>query len=277
MELKEGDFEAVFYVLMGRVCKLRAQHKRSGYVDEAMVHESNQLLKDFETWDPNFPPWVLPPGHRSFKSGTGQGMKEHNVDNAHRLIWVAMGWILIQTAHILIHELLITYYRASLAIAPSSAAEKSLQDSITAQINVVSDVKDAVGFYLGNFELSPASTRGVGAHMLMMPLSILLTASTTDGETYAWILTTSSKIAEVFALKQGKMVADFLMMGIKANAAAAANPAAMQVVSDANAGGSSMESPESGSGSGSGSKSEAAGELLPSSNTGPQQVNILIS
>lgn len=86
---------------------------------------------------------------------------------------------------------------------------------MAAQFEISRDVQDAVEYYLVNFSATTATTRSIGAHMLMMPLSILLGASTTSPQMYFWIAKTAERIAEKFALKQGKMVADFLMMGKK--------------------------------------------------------------
>ncbi|KAF1969379.1 hypothetical protein BU23DRAFT_240234 [Bimuria novae-zelandiae CBS 107.79] len=216
--LTEYDFEFVFFSLMSRVCKLRTQQKRTGYVDGAMVAEARATLQGFQDWDPEFPQWILPHGHRSWKKrpGTSPGMQTFGADKAHRFIWVAMSWLLMHSGQILLYELLLVYFRAQEAIAPTPDSHKALQDAITAQTDLARDIQDAVDYHLENMVKSTATTRSIGAHMLMMPLSILLGASSTNVETFKWIAKTASRIAEVFGLKQGKMVADFLMMGIKA-------------------------------------------------------------
>ena len=204
---------------MNRVCHLRSQHKHKGFIDSTMVAEAHATLHHIATWNPKFPPWVLPDGHRSQLKGKNvvPGMLIDGADKVNRFIWVAMSWLFLNIAEILVHELLIVYFRAQIEISPHDPELKtSLQTAMAAQFEISRDVQDAVEYYLVNFSATAATTRGIGAHMLMMPLSILLGASTTSPQMYFWIAKTAERIAEMFALKQGKMVADFLMMGKKA-------------------------------------------------------------
>ena len=219
--LTDEDFEVQFFRFMDRVCRLRHQQKLKGFVDASMVHEAQATLHAIHQWNPKFPSWVLPDGHRSQHKGTNvvPGMLADGADKVHRFIWVAMSWLFIQIAQLLIHETLIVYFRAQHALLPTdTAVEAALNDAIAAQTDVSLDLQDAVDYYLVNFQTTTATSRSIGAHMLMMPLSILLGTSTTTAQTYYWIAKTAGRIADKFALKQGKMVADFLMMGVKAKA-----------------------------------------------------------
>lgn len=212
---KEDDFEVVFFSLLSRVCALRAQHKNAGFVSDAMAEDAKATLQLLDNWHPDFPSWVMPCGHRSFNenaSAPGVAMAS-NVDRAHRFIWVAMSWLLLLTARLLVCEILIVYYRAQQVIAPSSDTDSALRIATTAQIDVAQDTQDAVEYYYETLISTRATTRSIGAHMLMLPLSILLGLSTTGSETLAWIAKMAGRIAEAFALKQGKFVADFLLKG----------------------------------------------------------------
>ena len=217
-KLEEHDFEFIFYNLMSRVCTLRALHKHTGFVSASALSSALDTLQRFRDWDPEWPIWILPPSHRTRRRGTGRppNIQVAAAEESHRFIWVAMSWLLINTAQILLYEILIVYHRAQQALEPTQETDEALRAASTAQVALSQDLADAVDYYLSNFETSTASTRSIGAHMLMMPLSILLGVSTTSGGTYLWIARTASRITDVFALKQGKMVADFLMMGIKA-------------------------------------------------------------
>ncbi|KAL1597044.1 hypothetical protein SLS60_008626 [Paraconiothyrium brasiliense] len=218
-KLKDNDFEIMFYTLLNRVCALRAQQKHAGFVSDAMVKDAKTILQQFDDWHPEFPSWVMPPGHRGFKKdGTAPGVNMAATpggDKAHRFIWVAMSWLIMHTARLLVYDTLVIYYRAQQAIIPSPQTEEALQRATTAQLDLAQDIQDTVEFYLETLITSQATTRSIGAHMLMMPISVLLGLSTTGPETFAWIARTASRIAEVFAMKQGKIIADFLMKGWK--------------------------------------------------------------
>lgn len=212
--LKDDDFEIMFFTLLSRICALRAQHKRAGFVSEAMVEEANATSRQFDDWHPEFPAWVMPPGHRRpRKDGIAPSMVSPGPDKAERFIWVAMSWLLMHTARLLVFDIMIVYYRTQQAIAPSPETEQALQSATTAQIDLAQDIQDAVEYYLENIMTTQATTRSIGAHMLMMPLSVLLGLATTNGATLAWIARLSSRIADRFSMKQGKMMADFLMTG----------------------------------------------------------------
>ncbi|KAJ4293427.1 hypothetical protein N0V90_008710 [Kalmusia sp. IMI 367209] len=215
--LSETDFEVIFFKLINRVCSLRARHKHSGFVDAEMVEEAKSVLEGYQDWDPDYPDWVVPPSQRrEHRKPKGAMMLTKGADKAHRFVWVSMSWLLNQTAQILVYEILIVYYRAQEAIAPNPETSHALQDAMASQLRISEAVREAVEYYLQNFETSQATTRSIGAHMLMMPLSILLGTSTASTDTFMWIAKMASRISDVFALKQGKMVADFLLMGIKA-------------------------------------------------------------
>jgi hypothetical protein len=213
---KGNDFEVVFFAIFSRVCALRAQHKSAGFVSDAMVEEANTIIQLFDDWDPEFPTWVMPEGHRSFKkNSTAPGVNASNADKAHRFIWVAMSWLLILIARLLTYEILIVYHRAQQAIMPSPETESALQAATTAQIDHIEDTKDAVEYYFETLLDSRATTRSIGAHMLMLPLAVLLGLSTTGPETLVWSAKTAGTLADIFSIKQGKQVADFLMKGLR--------------------------------------------------------------
>ncbi|KAJ4346778.1 uncharacterized protein N0V89_010710 [Didymosphaeria variabile] len=218
-KLKDNDFEMVFYTLLNRVCGLRARQKRAGFVSDAMAEDAKATIQQFDDWHPDFPAWVMPPGHRSYKKdGTAPGVNTSSMPSAdkdHRFIWVAMSWLIMHTSRLLVFDILVIYYRAQQAILPSPETKEALQRATTAQIDLAQDIQDTVEYYLDTLISSQASTRSIGAHMLMMPLSVLLGLSTTGPETLVWVARMASRIAEVFALKQGKIIADFLMKGWK--------------------------------------------------------------
>lgn len=206
------DFEVVFFSLLSRVCNLRAQYKNEGFVSKAMAEDANATLQLLDSWHPEFPAWVMPLGHRSFdqnSSAPGVNMAS-NVDKAHRFIWVAMSWLLLLTARLLIYDTQIVYYTARQAISPSLDTDSVLQMATTAQIDVAQDTQDAVEYYLETLLSTRATTCSIGAHMLMLPVSILLGLRTTGPKTVSWIANMSSRIAEAFALKQAQMVANSL-------------------------------------------------------------------
>jgi hypothetical protein len=213
---KGDDFEVVFFAIFTRVCALRAQHKSAGFISDAMVEEAKTILQLFDDWRPDFPTWVMPDGHRSFKQdSTVPGVNTSNADKAHRFIWVAMSWLLILIARLLMYEILIVYHRAQQAIVPSPETDSALQTATTAQIDITQDTQDAVDYYFETLINSRASTRSIGAHMLMLPLAVLLGLSTTGPKSLAWSAKTASTVAEIFSVKQGKQVADFLMRGLR--------------------------------------------------------------
>lgn len=286
-KLGDEDFEVRFYKTMDRVCTLRSLQKQNGFVTASMVTEARAALASFAIWDTEFPSWVLPPGHPSPRKGTGHGADiiTQGADESHRFIWVAMSWLLIQAARILVTEIIIVYLRAQVALEPdpSPSLRASLDESLTSQRAIAQDVQDAVEYYLAAFATTAATTRSIGAHMLMMPLSVLLGASTTQGPTYAWIARTAAKLAEVFALRQGKMVADFLISGVKSETFAlgpSKKPLSYtsSIISDVGdvKGGSglsvetrNLNAGEGGERSGSGSGS-GEGSFLPTPETSPQ-------
>ncbi|KAK3200881.1 hypothetical protein GRF29_213g232367 [Pseudopithomyces chartarum] len=145
--LTEESFEVKFFRFMNRVCHLRSQHKHKGFIDSTMVAEAHATLHHISTWNPKFPPWVLPDGHRSQFKGKNvvPGMLIDGADKVNRFIWVAMSWLFLNIAEILVHELLIVYFRAQIEISPHDPELKtSLQTAMAAQFEISRDVQDAV-------------------------------------------------------------------------------------------------------------------------------------
>ena len=285
-----------FYRAMDRVCRLRSLQKQNGYVTASMVTDARAALDSFATWDTEFPAWVLPAGHPSPRKGTGHGADiiTQGAGESHRFIWVAMSWLLMQSARILVTEILIVYLRAEVALAASSSSsppsdlQASLDECLASQRDIAQDVQDAVEYYLVMFSTTAATTRSIGAHMLMMPLSVLLGASTTQGPTYAWIARTAARLAEVFALKQGKMVADFLISGVKSETFAlgpSKKPLSYTstIIRDAGGGSAQAQTQSSSAGEVGGRSQVGEGSFLPTPETSPQggrgrkKVSILVS
>lgn len=221
--LSPTSFEVVFYTLQQRVCNVRHAFKTAGHATPAIVTEAHSILSAFDAWNPGYPSWILPPTLHRIRTAAPSNYMDHAHagDKPHRFIWIGMSWLLEHIALILVHELLISHYRAQSSQLPlihsappsspsTATAALAAAHHASAQLTLAHDVRAAVDFYLQILETTQASTRSIGAHMLMMPLNILLGASTTGAETLAWIARTAARVGESFACKQGKLMGDYL-------------------------------------------------------------------
>jgi len=215
------DYEVQFYTLMIRVCRLRAKQKERGFVDEDLAKEAKQLLQDFEDWNPKYPPWAVKPADKALEQGTKVAK---DADKAYRIVWHATSWLIQQTGRVLVYEILIAWHRTQNQHFPSSDTEKSLREVMKGQAERGQIVQGGVDYYLSNLKISRATSRGVGAHILMLPLNILSSASSSTGQTFLWIAQTAGRIAEIFSVKQGKMISDVIMMGIRMRSTVATQP-----------------------------------------------------
>lgn len=210
--LTQRDFEPTTYALFVGVCQLRYEHKIRGFIDDVMAEQAQRLFDDFEDWEPSDPDSTWKRGQRPPAEIAAH---TSNQDFTYRVVWLATAWLMQRSSQILLTEMLIEYARERQKRQPSTRNETALENVLAQQRRVCDRVQDSVMYYLDNFAQSTAATRTIGAHILMWPLSVLLTTSTCTAETMNWIMRQSSRIADTFSLRQGRMMADLIQMGVR--------------------------------------------------------------
>lgn len=203
-DIAQRDFHPIFIELLARICRLRADYKILGFVDDRMAKEVQLLMSDVEAWDP---------GERPRAESAALST---NSDETYRVAWQASFWVFQQSARVLVSDLFVEWVRGHHNANPTVLTAAALEKAIEDQLRLCEGLKDSICYYCDNLGSSKAGTRVVGAYSLLYPLSILASLSTTAPETFVWIAEQAEKIAEVFGLRLGKMMAELMWVGIRA-------------------------------------------------------------
>jgi hypothetical protein len=208
-DILERDFEPVFYRLLGDLCEMRAEHKNKGFVDAAMAQKAQRLMNELEAWQPSTSEW----------SSTEQPMGLTHVkgteDYPHRLVWLAGVWMFKYTARILSTDILIEWARTQLAYSSQFYITAALDEAIHRQEVLCRELKQSINYYLERFGELKCAVRTTGGYALLWPLYVLSMSSSTTMETVTWIEKQAKRVAEVFGIRQGKVMAEFLRAFIR--------------------------------------------------------------
>lgn len=205
-DIARRDFEPAFYKLLARLCQVRADQKNKGLADAAMAQEAEQLMNEFEAWQPTISDWQ--PHERPSQSLDAQ----QNADDTYRFVWLATIWIFKHSAQILACDLVIEWAQAQVLISPGSPASNALDNAVNKQIKLCDELKDSTNYYLDKYKGTRTAMRTVGGYGLLWPLYVLSTSSTSTSETMLWVREMAEKVADEFGIKQGKAMADFMKM-----------------------------------------------------------------
>jgi hypothetical protein len=203
-DITELDYEPFFYRLLGDLCIMRAEHKNKGYVDIAMAEKAQALAREFDIWQPSTSEWS------STDPPMGLTHVEGAHDCSHRLVWLAGVWLFKYTARILTTDILIEWARSQLKYTSQYYITKALDEAMRRQELLCCELKQSINFYLERFGELKNAVRTTGGYALLWPLYVLSMSSTTTIETVAWIEKQAKKVAEVFGIRQGKIMAEFL-------------------------------------------------------------------
>jgi hypothetical protein len=204
--IAQRDFEPAFYRLLAKLCQIRADQKNKGFVAASMAREAEQLMDQFEAWQPSISDWdpreKPKPGLRA----------KQTANDMYRFVWLATIWIFKQTARILASDIVIEWARAQVLLSPGSSASHTLESAMETQVRLCTELKDSTDYYLEHFSDTESAMRTVGGYGLLWPLYVLSTSSTSTAETMIWVGKQADKIAGEFGVRQGKAMSDFMKM-----------------------------------------------------------------
>ena len=204
-ECSEGDLEADFYLLLARLCRLRANtdHIRPA-PDETMAQEAQRLINEFLAWAPQVDNWD--PNHRPVSSiDTLQSSND-----IYHSLWRTNIWLMKHTAAVLASEIVIERAKFRSSTSSSGSLLTTLTEATRTQKALCLELMNSTVYYLDKFRNTQVQTRTLGGYGLLWPIYVLSTSSTSTLETMIWTTEQSDKVAEAFGLKQAKVMANFL-------------------------------------------------------------------
>jgi hypothetical protein len=206
-QVSQRDFEPQFYKLLGRLCKVRADHKNKGFIpDELMAIEAQQLMDEFKAWQPKVSNWD-PDRRPSPLPGV-----IYSADDTYRFVWRITIWLFKHTASVLASEIVIEWARAKCTVSPSASCSATLAGAVQTQKRLCQELVDSTLYYLKELKNTEPGMRTIGGYALLWPIYVLSTSSTSTLDTMIWITEQSEKVAEEFGIRQAKVMADFLRM-----------------------------------------------------------------
>lgn len=191
---------------------MRAEHKNKGFVDAAMAQQAQRLVTELDAWHPNISEW----SSTEYPNPMGLTHNKGTQDYPHRLIWLAGVWMFKYTARILSTDILIEWARSQLEYSSQVYITAALDEAIHRQEALCRELKQSINYYLEQFGELTSAVRTTGGYALLWPLYVLSMSSSTTLETVAWIEKQAKRVAEVFGIRQGKVMAEFLRPFIQA-------------------------------------------------------------
>jgi hypothetical protein len=212
-ELAERDFEAPFTNLLIRTCELLSTHKAAGCVNNDLAADARMLMVDWQLWRPRGRVWG--PG-----DWPPAALVSHttDIDTIHQIVWLGMAYLTSRGILVLISDLLIEHAEIQHRITPTPTTSLALSRATQAQLVLCERLQERVVYHMKDFAASEAVARTMGAQGLLWPLSSMLGVRTTTAERLMWCAGQASRIAELFGLRQAKIVVDLIMMGVGAAA-----------------------------------------------------------
>lgn len=183
---------------------MRAEHKNKGFVDPAMAQRAQRLVNELDAWEPRISEWS------STEYPTGLTHNKGTQDYPHRLVWLAGVWMFKYTARILSTDILIEWARAQHVYSSQFYITAALDEAIRRQEDLCRELKQSINYYLERFGELTSAVRTTGGYALLWPLYVLSMSSSTTLETVTWIEKQAKRVAEVFGIRQGKVMAEFL-------------------------------------------------------------------
>lgn len=204
--VEQQDCNPVLWRLFSRLCQVRSDHKIKGSVDTDMAIEAQHIMDELEIWEQSIPEWK--PSETTLAALAAK-CKE---DDPHRYVWLWTLWMLHQTSRILASELVINWARAQVLLTPGVSTSETVDNAISAHIEVCEELRERTDFHLNEFRSMEAGIGTIASYDLLWPLFILASSSTSTKETMVWIIKSAELIGAEFGIRQAKILVDGMKM-----------------------------------------------------------------
>ncbi|PVH97351.1 hypothetical protein DM02DRAFT_658362 [Periconia macrospinosa] len=201
--LAQQDYNPDFFMIVDKLCTLRADLKALNHVSPSLFHVAQQLHADFEARCE----WV-----RLYVSQTRPQAEslayEDNAETTYRFFSRAAAWLFIQCIRVIFSDIFLSYARSQHTHSPSPHTLAALDRETLNHERKCTTVQDAVSYFLDHFAKNSTATRIHGALYMLWPLGLFLSLEESSPDRLRWIVCQGRKISDKFSLRMGNVLAE---------------------------------------------------------------------